>query len=150
MQLPRIAIQDAALDVQAESTLLLERCGDAGALVTFTGLCRKDGDLIALELEHYPGMAERQIAEIVEEAAGRWPLLGACVIHRVGRIAVGEPIVLVAAVSAHRQAAFAGADFIMDFLKSRAPLWKRGHTQDGPSDWVNAKESDEAALSRWR
>lgn len=149
MQSPRILIQQGLFNAEAETAALREKCGDVGALVTFTGLCRQDGDLIALELEHYSGMAERQIADIIEEAAGRWPLLGACVIHRVGRIPVGEPIVLVAAASAHRQAAFAGADFIMDFLKSRAPFWKRGHTRDGASDWVDAKESDEAALSRW-
>ncbi|MCZ8185490.1 MAG: molybdenum cofactor biosynthesis protein MoaE [Beijerinckiaceae bacterium] len=146
-----VRLQAAPIDVEAETRLLSVGRGDVGAIVTFTGLCRDEkGTLSGLELEHYPGMAEAEITRIAEEAAGRWPLLGIVAIHRHGLVAPGEVIVLVAVASAHRQAAFAGAEFIMDFLKSRAPFWKKEHRSDGgEGQWVDAKESDEAALSRW-
>ena len=125
---------------------------DIGAVVTFTGLCRdEDGTLAALELEHYPGMAESEIARIAKQATERWPLTGLTAIHRFGVIAPGENIVLVAAASTHRQAAFDAASFLMDYLKTRAPFWKKEHRRDGTAgDWVSAREEDEAALKRWR
>jgi molybdopterin synthase catalytic subunit len=124
---------------------------DVGAVVTFTGLCRsEDGTLAALELEHYPGMAEAEIGRIAAEAAARWPVAALAAIHRVGKIEPGGNIVLVIAASAHRQAAFEAASFLMDFLKSRAPFWKKEHLADGRSGaWVDAKDTDEEALKRW-
>ena len=121
-------------------------------MVTFCGLCRDEaGQLAALELEHYPGMAEAEIARIADEAVGRWPLSGLTAIHRYGRIAPGENIVLVVAASAHRQAAFEAASFLMDYLKSRAPFWKKEHRADGSaSNWVEAKDADDRAAARWK
>lgn len=146
----KVAIQQEPFDTHAETDLLTRQSGNVGALVSFSGICRADHTLSALELEHYPGMAEAQIRKIVDEACAKWPLLGALVIHRVGKIPVGDTIVLVAVTSAHRHAAFDGASFIMDFLKSRAPFWKKEHlAEGGQGDWIDAKESDEAALSRW-
>ncbi|MCQ0988359.1 molybdenum cofactor biosynthesis protein MoaE [Jiella marina] len=125
--------------------------GSVGALVTFTGYCRDEGGrLKELELEHYPGMAERQIAKIAQDAASRWPLLGCAAIHRYGLIAPGEEIVLVACTSAHRGAAFEAASFLMDFMKTRAPFWKREHLVDGSvGGWVEARDTDTAAADRW-
>jgi molybdopterin synthase catalytic subunit len=122
-----------------------------GAVVAFTGFCRDEGGrLAALELEHYPGMAEAEIARIAQEAERRWPLLGLTVIHRVGRIRPGEGIVLVLAASAHRRAAFEAAEFLMDYLKTRAPFWKREHLKDGTvGGWVEAKSQDDEATGRW-
>lgn len=147
-----IAVQREDFDAAAESERLTAGRRDVGAVVTFTGLCRDEGGTLeALELEHYPGMAEEEIARVAEEAKRRWPLLGLRVIHRFGKIAPGERIVLVATVSTHRAAAFAAADFLMDYLKSRAPFWKKEHRLDGSADdWVSAKDEDEAALDRWR
>lgn len=146
-----IRVQHEAFDAASETAQLSHGRTDIGAVVTFTGLCRdEDGQLAALELEHYPGMAEAQIGRIGAEAAARWPLSGLVVIHRHGVIAAGEPIVLVAATSSHRQAAFEAASFIMDFLKTRAPFWKREHLADGTlGDWVAAKEADDEAEARW-
>jgi molybdopterin synthase catalytic subunit len=123
-----------------------------GAVVTFTGICRDEaGRLSALELEHYPGMAEAEIARIADEALGRWPLMGLTAIHRFGKIAPGENIVLVVAASAHRQAAFEAASFLMDYLKSRAPFWKKEHRADGSEgNWVDAKKADDQAAARWK
>jgi len=124
---------------------------DVGALVTFTGVCRgsENGEPIAaLTLEHYPGMAEEEIARHVAEATARWPLLGVTVIHRHGRMVPGDNIVLVVTASAHRQAAFAAADFLMDYLKTRAPFWKQEERPQGKA-WVDAKRSDDAAAGRW-
>lgn len=146
----KISIQQELFDTQAETEHLTRQSGNVGALVSFSGICRADETLDALELEHYPGMAEAQIRKIVDEACSKWPIQGALVIHRVGKIPVGETIVLVAVTSAHRHAAFDGANFIMDFLKSRAPFWKKEHlAEGGEGSWVDAKESDEAVLSRW-
>ena len=124
---------------------------DIGAVVAFTGFCRDEGGtLAALELEHYPGMAGAEIARIAAEAAERWKLLALTAIHRFGRILPGEPIVLVLAASAHRGAAFDAAAFMMDYLKTRAPFWKKEHRADGSTgDWVAAKEADEGAAGRW-
>lgn len=148
---PTVRIQAADFDVAAEIAALTEGRADVGAVVTFTGLCRDEaGTLSALELEHYPGMAETEIARIAGEAIERWPLAGITAIHRYGRIAPGENIVLVVAASTHRQAAFDAASFLMDYLKSRAPFWKKEHRLDGSEGgWVDAKESDDAAAARW-
>jgi molybdopterin synthase catalytic subunit len=146
-----IRVQTAPFDAAAETAALTQGRRDVGALVTFTGLCRDEGGrLAALELEHYPGMAEEEIARVAQEAARRWPIFAATAIHRSGAIAPGEPIVFVAVTSAHRAAAFAGAEFLMDFLKTRAPFWKKEHGLDGTAgDWVAAKDEDDAALARW-
>lgn len=149
---PTVRIQEADFDISAEITVLTEGQQDVGAVVTFTGICRsEDGALSALELEHYPGMAEAEIRRIADEAMHRWPLGGLTAIHRIGRIRAGENIVLVVAASAHRHAAFDAASFLMDFLKSRAPFWKKEHRPDATSgNWVDAKESDQSALAKWR
>lgn len=146
-----VRIQTEDFDLSAEVSALLAGLRDTGAVVTFSGLCRSEGGaLAALELEHYPGMAEAEIRRIADEAAARWPVTALGAIHRVGRIAPGENIVLVIASSTHRQAAFDAASFLMDFLKSRAPFWKKEHLRDGSEGgWVDAKESDEEALRRW-
>ena len=124
---------------------------DIGAIVTFSGLCRDEGGtLAALELEHYPGMAQAELRRIAGEAMARWPLTGLTVLHRHGRIEPGANIVLVAAAAAHRQAAFDAASFLMDYLKSSAPFWKKEHRLDGLAGaWVEASSRDDAALSRW-
>jgi molybdopterin synthase catalytic subunit len=121
-----VRVQQESFDAVAESARLVQDRTDLGAVVTFTGLCRDEGGaLAALEIEHYPGMAEEEIGRVVAEAAARWPLEGVLVIHRHGLIKPGEPIVLVAAASLHRSEAFAAASFVMDFLKTQAPFWKR-------------------------
>lgn len=147
-----VRIQAEDFDVAAEIARLSRGRADVGAVVTFSGLCRDEaGTLAALELEHYPGMAEAEIARIATEAMRRWPLTGLTAIHRHGRIAPGENIVLVAAASSHRQAAFDAANFLMDYLKSRAPFWKKEHRVDGSAgDWVSAKDSDGEAARRWK
>lgn len=152
MSIPiEVRVQAEAFDEAAEQRSLVAGRFDVGAVVAFTGYCRDEGGrLEALELEHYPGMAEEEITRICHEAAGRWPLLSLRVIHRFGKIVPGEGIVLVLAASAHRAAAFAGADFVMDFLKSRAPFWKKEHGTSGVSGaWVAAKDEDEQSLERW-
>jgi molybdopterin synthase catalytic subunit len=146
-----IKLQSDPFDVAAETAALTRDRTDIGALVTFTGICRgaENGEpIIALHLEHFPDMAEAEIARHVEDAQARWPLLGVIVIHRHGRIAPGEDIMMVATASAHRHAAFAAADFLMDFLKTRAPFWKRVESA-GASSWVDAKAEDDAAAKRW-
>ncbi|MBA4349668.1 MAG: molybdenum cofactor biosynthesis protein MoaE, partial [Rhodobacter sp.] len=122
--------------------------GGAGAVVTFTGVVRGDGGMAAMEVEHYPGMTEKAISAIVDEAVARWQLVDTLVIHRYGRLVVGEPIMMVATAAPHRADAFAAAEFLMDYLKSRAPFWKKEIGADGAA-WVAAKDADEAALSRW-
>jgi molybdopterin synthase catalytic subunit len=146
-----IRLQREAFDIAAETDAMTRGRTDVGAVVTFTGICRADengAEIAALTLEHYPGMAEAEIARHVEEARARWPLLGVSVIHRYGRIEPGEVIVLVATASSRREAAFAAASFIMDYLKTRAPFWKQVETRAG-TDWVEAKAEDEAAAERW-
>ena len=147
----QVAITHAPIDPAAEAADLARGRTDVGALVTFSGICRGDeagASIAALTLEHYPGMAEAEIARHVTEAEGRWPLLGVRVVHRVGRIVPGEIIVVVAVASAHRQAAFAAAEFLMDYLKTHAPLWKQVE-RAGKSDWVDARAGDDAAAARW-
>ena len=148
----RIVIQTEDFDAAAEVAALTRDRRDIGAVVTFTGLCRDEGGrLAALELEHYPGMAEEEIARMVARAAARWPLDAVTVIHRVGRIAPGAQIVLVIAASSHRAAAFAGAEFLMDYLKTSAPFWKKEHPLEGPAtEWVAARDEDDRALEKWR
>ena len=149
---PVVRIQAADFDVAAEIARLTEGRADVGAVVTFSGLCRDEaGTLTALELEHYPGMAEAEIIRIASQAAERWPLTGLTAIHRHGKIRPGENIVLVVAASKHRRAAFEAAEFLMDYLKSRAPFWKKEHRADGAEGgWVDAKEADDAAAARWK
>ena len=151
---PRIVIRlcGEPFDAFEEERDILSLQADIGALVAFTGLCRSEGGtLAALELEHYPGMAEREMAEIAQRAAERWPLHALTVLHRYGRLRPGEKIVLVLAAAKGRAEAFAAAEFVMDFLKSRAPFWKRAFLSDGSAGgWIDAKTVDEAALARWR
>lgn len=140
--------------VQTEAFNMAQELRDfgagAGAIVTFSGIVRDEhGRLIALELEHYPGMTERALAEFGAQAAQRFELSDWRIIHRYGRLAVGAQIMMVATAARHRAAAFAGAEFLMDWLKSRAPFWKREIGPDGPGDWVSAKDEDERALDRW-
>jgi molybdopterin synthase catalytic subunit len=146
-----IRIQEADFDVAREIAALTKGRTDIGAVVTFSGICRgseNGGPIAALTLEHYPGMAEAEIARHADTAMSRWPLTGLTVIHRVGRIAAGENIVLVLTASQHRQAAFAAAEFLMDYLKANAPFWKREESAGGTS-WVDARQHDDAAAARW-
>jgi molybdopterin synthase catalytic subunit len=146
-----IRIQQADFDVGHEIAALTKGRIDIGAVVSFSGICRgsENGEPIAaLTLEHYPGMAEAEIKRHADEAISRWPLSGLTVIHRVGRIVPGENIVLVLAASAHRQAAFEAAEFLMDYLKANAPFWKREESTAGMS-WIEAHDHDDAAAARW-
>src|ERR1700742_1487007 len=142
-----IRIQEADFDIAHEISVLTRGRTDIGAVVSFSGICRgsEEGEAIAaLTLEHYPGMAEAEIARHAETALSRWPLTGLTVIHRVGRIKPGENIVLVLTASQHRQAAFQAAEFLMDYLKANAPFWKREESAAG-SSWVDARQHDDAA-----
>ena len=150
-----IRIQDADFDVSSEIAALTASRTDIGAVVTFSGICRGQENLsgsgdatTALTLEHYPGMAEAEIARHAEEAMTRWPLTGVTIVHRVGRILPGENIMVVLTASAHRQAAFQAAEFLMDYLKAHAPFWKREETAGG-SNWIAAKTDDDDAAARW-
>ena len=151
MVTPTIRVQAEPFDAAAESRRITAGRTDIGAVVTFTGLCRSEGgSLAALELEHYPGMAEEELGRVAGEALARWPLQGVTIVHRHGRIAPGEDIVLVVAASAHRRAAFEAADFLMDYLKTRAPFWKKEHpAAGGEGGWVSAKSEDDQAANRW-
>jgi molybdopterin synthase catalytic subunit len=146
-----IRLQSEDFDIAAEVAALTGGRADVGAVVTFTGICRgtEDGEpIVALTLEHYPGMGEAEIARHVEEAERRWSLLGVTVVHRYGRLTPGENIVLVVTASSHRPDAFAAAAFLMDYLKTRAPFWKQVE-RAGARVWVDAKEADDAAAARW-
>jgi molybdopterin synthase catalytic subunit len=146
-----IRIQQDDFDIAREIAALTKARRDIGAVVTFSGICRgsEDGAAIAaLTLEHYPGMAEAEIARHADTAMSRWPLTGISIIHRVGRIAPGENIVLVVTASQHRQAAFEAAEFLMDYLKANAPFWKRVEGTAGAT-WVDARDHDETAAARW-
>jgi len=146
-----IRIQEADFDIAQEIAALTEGRIDIGAVVSFSGICRgsENGEPIAaLTLEHYPGMAEAEIKRHTDEAMSRWPLTGLTVVHRVGRITPGENIVLVLAASAHRQAAFEAAEFLMDYLKANAPFWKREESAKG-TNWIEAHDHDDAAAARW-
>jgi molybdopterin synthase catalytic subunit len=149
---PTIRVQAEGFDLQTEIDALTAGRQDIGAVVTFTGLCRDEGgSLNALELEHYPGMAEAEIRRIGLQAIDRFSLLGLTAIHRFGKIAPGEDIVLVIACAPHRQAAFDGANFVMDYLKTAAPFWKKEHLTDGSTGgWVSAKDADDAARDKWQ
>ncbi len=147
--MPTIRVQDAPFDLAAESAALTAGRSDIGGLASFVGLCRADDGLAALVLEHYPGMTERALRKIAEEAWARWPLTGCTVIHRVGRLVPGDPIVLVLTASAHRAAALESCAFLIDWLKTSAPFWKREEFAGGESRWVEAKATDDAAAARW-
>jgi molybdopterin synthase catalytic subunit len=145
----RVAVQAEPFDVGAEVSAFSSGVRGAGAVVSFTGLVRDEGGTLSgMEIEHYPGMTEKAIRGIAEEAASRWALVDALVIHRYGKLAPGEAIMMVATAAAHRADAFAAAEFLMDYLKSRAPFWKKELGADGAS-WVAAKDADEDALKRW-
>jgi len=147
----KVRLQREDFDVAAEAATLTRGRSDIGAVVSFTGICRgaESGEpIVALNLEHYPDMAEAEIARHVEDAKARWPLLGVTVIHRHGRITPGENIVLVVTASSHREAAFAAAEFLMDYLKTRAPFWKQVEAAGGKT-WVDAKAADDTAAARW-
>ena len=142
----RIQTEDFSLDTEVAA---LTQDGDPGAVASFTGHVRKEGDLSALTVEHYPGMTEAEIARMADEAATRWPLTGVTVIHRVGRLEPGARIVLVAVASSHRKAAFEACEFLMDYLKTSAPFWKE-EARGGERHWVAARQSDDTAMNRWR
>jgi molybdopterin synthase catalytic subunit len=144
-----IRLQREGFDVGAEVAKLVRGRTDIGAVVTFTGICRgeKDG-VVAMTLEHYPDMAEAEIARHVAEAESRWPLLGVAVVHRYGRLHPGDDIVLVVTAAAHRGEAFAAAEFLMDYLKTSAPFWKQEERASG-SNWVAATAEDDASAARW-
>ena len=146
-----IRVEEPAFDVGAELGAFGRNDTAVGAVASFVGYVRDSGrpPLVALTLEHYPGMTERQLAAIEVEARARWPLIDVLVIHRHGRMLPGEPIVLVAVSSAHRQAAFAACEFLMDWLKTKAPFWKLEETSES-AEWVAARASDEAAADRWK
>lgn len=148
---PDIRIQTADFSVDAETAKLSEGRADIGAVVSFVGLCRDEGGaLSALELEHYPGMAEAEIGRIAQRAIARWSLRGLTIIHRHGKLKPGERIVLVLTASPHRQDAFDAANYLMDYLKTRAPFWKKEHLSDGSAGgWVEAHDRDDVALKRW-
>ncbi len=146
----RISVQEAAFDAGAELTAFSAGLTSQGAVVTFTGIVRNspEGDLQAMEIEHYPGMTEASLREMAQTAVARFALGDVLVIHRYGRLAPDEVIMMVATAAPHRKAAFEAADFLMDYLKSRAPFWKREITDDGAT-WVASKDADEDALKRW-
>lgn len=146
-----VRVQREDFDLGAELDALRAGRTDIGAIVSFTGLVRDHAGLSpigGMELEHYPGMTARALEKIESEARMRWPLRDSLIIHRFGALAPGEQIMMVVTASAHRQAAFEAAEFLMDYLKSRAPFWKKETTAEG-SHWVDARETDEAALERW-
>jgi len=144
----RIQVQTDDFDAGAEIASLAKASGGVGAVASFVGVVRGTDGVTAMTLEHYPGMTEREIAHHVAEAQARWPLLGVTVIHRIGKLAVGHNIVLVAVASAHRQAAFAACEFLVDYLKTRAPFWKL-EERGGNTDWVSARAEDDEAVKRW-
>ena len=145
----RLIVGEAIFDPGLEANDFTAKTAGAGAIVTFTGVVRDtDARLSAMEIEHYPGMTERAIAAMMDQAQARWALTDALVIHRHGRLVVGEAIMMVATAAPHRADAFAAAEFLMDYLKSRAPFWKKEMARDATT-WVAAKDTDEAALARW-
>jgi molybdopterin synthase catalytic subunit len=148
-----VRVQHEDFDVGAEVKALTAGRTDIGAVVTFTGIVRSSNDgqpLQAMSLEHYPGMTESELARVEAEAGKRWPLQASLIVHRVGTLQPGDNIVLVMTASAHRQAAFDAANFLMDYLKTRAPFWKKEIAADGAARWVEARDSDDAAAGRWQ
>ena len=149
--MPEVIVQQAPFDMGAELNRFAARQRNAGAVVSFSGLVRDlaTGDLDVMEIEHYPGMTEKALTKIAGDAMERWQLADAFILHRHGRMAAGEPIMMVATAARHRADAFAAAEFLMDYLKSRAPFWKKEITPDGAA-WVAARDEDEDALARWQ
>ena len=144
-----VIVQEAPFDLGAVVEEFTSQASGAGAVVTFTGIVRdEDGALQGMEIEHYPGMTEKALAKIEAEARDRWALADCLIIHRFGKLAPGDQIMMVATASRHRADAFAAAEFLMDYLKSRAPFWKKEINADG-TDWVAARDEDETALKRW-
>ena len=147
----RISVQEESFELGAEAEAFAQANNSSGAIVTFTGIVRDadQGGLVAMEIEHYPGMTLKALTEIAQTAKDRWSLGDALVIHRYGRLAPGEQIMMVATASRHRKDAFEAAEYLMDYLKSRAPFWKKEILHDGAADWVASKDEDEDALTRW-
>lgn len=148
-----VRVQEADFDIAAEMRALTAGRTDIGAVVTFTGLVRggaEGGGISEMTLEHYPGMTEEELARVEAEALARFPLQASLIVHRVGALKPGDNIVLVVAASRHRGAAFQAAEFLMDYLKTRAPFWKKERDAQGNGQWVDARESDDAAEARWR
>ncbi|MGE0700329.1 MAG: molybdenum cofactor biosynthesis protein MoaE [Hyphomicrobiaceae bacterium] len=147
-----VRVQPEDFDIGREVSALTAGRTDIGAIVTFTGTVRgeaKGRPIVSMTLEHYPGMTEAELGRVEAEALARWPLDASLVIHRIGELKPGDNIVLVVTASRHRQAAFEAAEFLMDYLKSRAPFWKKETAADGTGNWVDARDSDETALARW-
>jgi len=148
----KVSVQTEDFDLGAECAAITRGCNDIGAVASFVGLVRDNNDgagIARMTLEHYPGMTERSLADIVEQARDRWDVMDATVIHRVGELKPGDNIVLVVIASAHRGDAFAACEFIMDYLKTRAPFWKKEETPEG-GRWVDARESDDVAAEKWK
>ncbi|KVO17269.1 molybdenum cofactor biosynthesis protein MoaE [Burkholderia ubonensis] len=146
-----VRVQYEPIDVEAEITPIV-RNPRVGAVVNFLGVVRQSGDVddvVALDIEHYPGMTERSLWSIVEEASARWPLEAVRIVHRIGRIALGHPVVLMVVAAPHRAAAFDACEFMMDFVKTHAPFWKKEIRHDGVAEWVEAKTHDDHAMKRW-
>ena len=151
--MPIVRVQPGDFDVGRELEALTHARVDVGAVASFVGLVRElnEGEAVrGLTLEHYPGMTEQELARVEAEAATRWPLQASLIIHRYGELRPGENIVLVITASPHRQAAFQSAEFLMDYLKTRAPFWKKETGADGKGEWVDARDSDDRAADRWR
>ena len=147
-----VRVQTGDFDVSAEVRALAAGRDDVGAVVTFAGLVRGHAGgkpLASMTLEHYPGMTEAELVRVEAEALARWPLQASLIVHRIGELKPGDNIVLVVTASPHRKAAFEAAEFLMDFLKTRAPFWKKETTSDGGGGWVDARESDDVATARW-
>ena len=144
-----IRVQKEDFDPGAEIAALGDKHGVTGAIASFIGLVRGDDGLIAMTLDHYPGMCESEIAAHVAQARSRWPIIALRIVHRIGRLTPGERIVFVGVASSHRQAAFQAAEFLMDYLKTRAPFWKLEERPSGAS-WVEAKREDDESIKRWR
>lgn len=147
----RLRVQAAAFDTGAETQALLQACPEAGAVASFLGVVRSNAarPIAALTLEHYPGMTERAMEDIAAEAMARFELMGCTVIHRVGRLLPGAPIVLVLAAASHRQAALDATAYLIDWLKTAAPFWKKEELADGAAQWVEARACDDEAAARW-
>jgi len=147
----RVSVQEERFELGIEAEAFALANNSSGAIVTFTGIVRDadQGGLVAMEIEHYPGMTLKALTDIAQTAMDRWSLGDALVIHRYGRLAPGEQIMMVATASRHRKDAFEAAEYLMDYLKSRAPFWKKEILHDGAADWVASKDEDEDALTRW-
>lgn len=147
-----VRVQEQDFDLGSEVARIREGRTDIGAIVTFTGTVRGGGTsgIESMTLEHYPGMTERELERVEAEAHERWPLDASLIIHRYGKLSPGDNIVLVVTASSHRQAAFEAAEFLMDYLKTRAPFWKKEAGTDGTGNWVDARDSDDKAIERWQ